>query len=125
MAIFQDTPTIENIKEVPKRKPSVRRLSQEAPKEEPAFVGMKLKKSKRVQRTWEDDKMESVELKHHEFEVQPEIEEDERTTGIILTDLIEKKVQEKEKEKKVKKKKKVRQSVHLWLFSDLVFSFLN
>lgn len=39
--------------------------------EVPAFAGMKLKKSTRVQRKFDDCKMETVDLKHHDFEKLP------------------------------------------------------
>ena len=39
--------------------------------EAPAFAGMKLKKSTRVKREWDDGKMETVDLKHHDFEKVP------------------------------------------------------
>ena len=35
------------------------------------FVGFKLKKAETVKREVEQDEMESVDLKHHEFEMQP------------------------------------------------------
>ena len=35
------------------------------------FVGFKLKKAETVKRQVEQDEMESVDLKHHEFEMQP------------------------------------------------------
>ena len=44
-------------------------LPKEEPKEdESPFGKIKLKKSETVKRTWEDEKMETVDLKHHEFE---------------------------------------------------------
>ena len=44
-------------------------LPKEEPKEdESPFGKIKLKKSETVKRTWDDDKMETVDLKHHEFE---------------------------------------------------------
>ena len=47
--------------------------------EVPAFAGMKLKKSERVQRKIDGPKMETVDLKHHEFEKLP-LEESVRNT---------------------------------------------
>ena len=46
------------------------------PKEEDEnpFGKMKLKKTETVKRTWDDDKLETVDLKHHEFE-RPALEE--------------------------------------------------
>lgn len=47
---------------------------QEAPP--PPFAGLKLKKAKPIQRKpLEEPKIEKVELKHHEFEKQPQVEE--------------------------------------------------
>merc|ERR1712080_649195 len=56
------------------------------PKEEeqPAFAGMKLKKSSTVKRDWDDGGLEKVDLKHHEFEKTPEEEQPERGTGIEM-----------------------------------------
>ena len=45
------------------------------PKEEPKEEGFgvpKLKKTERVQRTWDEPKMETVALAHHEFEKAPQ-----------------------------------------------------
>ena len=46
------------------------------PKEEeqPAFAGMKLKKAETVKRAFEETKLETVDLKHHEFEKVPQEE---------------------------------------------------
>ena len=43
------------------------------PKEEeqPAFAGFKLKKAETVKRTWDDEGLQTVDLKHHEFEKEP------------------------------------------------------
>lgn len=62
---------------LPKKKPSVQKqLPKEEPKEEESPFGkIKLKKAERVQRTWEDDSLEKVDLKHHEFERPPQDEE--------------------------------------------------
>lgn len=80
--------------------------------EQPAFAEMKLRKSSIVKRTWKDEKMELVDLKHHEFEEVAQEEEAEKTTGVTLSEpIIDKDVNltldEEEKQKK-KKKKKVR-----------------
>ena len=57
---------------VPKKKVS-RQIPKEEPKEEESPFGkIKLKKSERVQRTWDDGGLESVDLKHHEFERPPQ-----------------------------------------------------
>merc|ERR1712165_180314 len=53
---------------MPKKKSGARQPIAKKEEETPAFAGMKLKKSERVQRKWDDDKMETVDLKHHEFE---------------------------------------------------------
>ena len=42
--------------------------------EEPVFSGLKLKKSKPVQRKWTEDELEVVELKRHKFEQLPQLE---------------------------------------------------
>ena len=73
---------------------------------------MKLKKSSRVKRTWEDDKMETVELKHHEFEQLPEEETPEMSTTVVLSEPIpDKEVDMKDKDKKKKKKKVIKRSL--------------
>lgn len=43
--------------------------------EQPAFAGMKLKKATTVKRQWDDAGLEKVDLKHHEFEGQPQEEQ--------------------------------------------------
>lgn len=59
---------------MPKKKSGARQPVAKKEEEVPAFAGMKLKKSERVQRKWDDDKMETVDLKHHEFEKVPQEE---------------------------------------------------
>merc|ERR1712087_776897 len=58
------------------------------PKEEeqPAFAGMKLKKSERVQRKWDDGGLETVDLKHHAFEKVPLDEDDELGSETWITE---------------------------------------
>merc|ERR1712106_164955 len=56
---------------MPKKKVS-RQIPKEEPKEEDNPFAMKLKKTERVQRTWDDGGLESVDLKHHEFEQPPQ-----------------------------------------------------
>merc|ERR1712079_467748 len=57
---------------LPKKKVS-RQIPKEEPKEEDSPFGkIKLKKAETVKRTWEDQGMESVDLKHHEFEKAPQ-----------------------------------------------------
>lgn len=54
----------------------VKKKSVSAAEEEQApFAGMKLKKAKRVQREIKEETLQTVELKHHEFENMPQIEE--------------------------------------------------
>ena len=61
-----------------------------------------------MKRSWEDDKLETVELKHHEFEHLPLEEEVEKTSGVTLSEPLKKiKDDLEEKEKRKKKKKKV------------------
>ena len=95
---------------LPKKKSSVARKvtpKKSVEEEQPAF-GFKLKKASTVKRNWQDDKMETVELKHHEFEKLPQEEDVELTTTVVLSEPIEAIDKEKEeKEKKKKKKKKV------------------
>ena len=60
---------------LPKKKPS-RQIPKEEPKEEESPFGkIKLKKAETVKRTWDDPGMETVDLKHHEFERAPQEEE--------------------------------------------------
>merc|ERR1712064_236156 len=60
------------------------------------------KKSERVQRKWDDDKMETVDLKHHEFEKVPQEEGPELTSESWVTD----RAPDDDGKKKKKKKKK-------------------
>merc|ERR1711997_937221 len=57
-----------------------------AKEEEPAFGGFKLKKAETVKRQWDDGGLEGVNLKHHEFEKEPEVETPERNTDVLLGD---------------------------------------
>ena len=61
------------------KKSGARKPLEKKEEEAPAFAGMKLKKSERVQRKIEGPKMETVDLKHHEFEKLP-LEESVRNT---------------------------------------------
>lgn len=75
---------------------------------------MKLKKASRVKREWDDDKLETVELKHHEFEQLPLEEEPEKMTTVVMSEpILDIKPEKEEKEKKKKKKKKVLKKVYL------------
>jgi len=59
-----------------KKKSSVTPRKQiEKKEEEPAFGGFKLKKAETVKRSWDDGGLENVNLKHHEFEKEPENEQ--------------------------------------------------
>ena len=62
---------------LPKKKPSVQKQipKEEAKEEESPFGKIKLKKAETVKRTWEDDGLQKVDLKHHEFERPPQDEE--------------------------------------------------
>ena len=61
---------------LPKKKASVKQLPKEEAKEdESPFGKIKLKKAETVKRTWEDEGLEKVDLKHHEFERAPQEEE--------------------------------------------------
>ncbi|CAB4063288.1 unnamed protein product [Lepeophtheirus salmonis] len=89
-----------------RKKSSIAQRKVPPPKEEeqaPAFAGLKLKKSETVKRTWGDDSLEKVELKHHEFEIMPEEQDIELDTSVILTDRMD--TDDLKKTKKEKKKK--------------------
>merc|ERR1712024_410370 len=74
---------------LPKKKVS-RQIPKEEPKEEESPFGkIKLKKAETVKRTWEDQGMESVDLKHHEFEKAPQDVEPEGLSSVKLGKLIE------------------------------------
>merc|ERR1712156_933509 len=87
---------------MPKKKSGARQPIAKKEEETPAFAGMKLKKSERVQRKWDDDKMETVDLKHHEFEKVPQEEGPELTSESWVTD----RAPDDDGKKKKKKKKK-------------------
>merc|ERR1712130_534335 len=90
---------------LPKKKPS-RQIPKEEPKEEESPFGkIKLKKSETVKRTWADPSMETVDLKHHEFEKAPQDIEPEGMSTIKLGKIIESEPDEKEEKEKPKKKK--------------------
>jgi len=72
----ESTPASEPLFKLPKKKASVKQLPKEEPKEEESPFGkIKLKKAETVKRTWEDEGLEKVDLKHHEFERAPQEEE--------------------------------------------------
>merc|ERR1711953_635790 len=53
-------------------------------KDETLPFGSKLRKTETVKREIKEAKMETVQLKHHQFEVQPRETDLEQTTGVIL-----------------------------------------
>lgn len=53
--------------------------------EQPAFAGMKLKKATTVKRQWDDAGLEKVDLKHHEFEGQPQEEQVTQWLWLFVT----------------------------------------
>merc|ERR1712083_1008666 len=71
---------------MPKKKSVQRKPIEKKEEEAPGFAGMKLKKAERVQRKWDDDKMETVDLKHHEFEKEPLEEGPELTCESWVTE---------------------------------------
>merc|ERR1712045_281018 len=90
---------------LPKKKVS-RQIPKEEPKEEDSPFGkIKLKKAETVKRTWEDQGMESVDLKRHEFEKAPQDVEPEGLSSVKLGKLIECESDEKDEKPKTKKKK--------------------
>lgn len=109
-----------------RKKSSVPR--KETPKKEeeaPAPFAMKLKKSSQVKRSWDDDKMETVELKHHEFEKLPLEETLERTSTVIMSEPIpDKDSIEKQKKEKSKKKKKASKTFRIIIIGWVVTLFL-
>ena len=95
----------------PKKKISVPR--KETPKEEEpaAPFAVKLRKSSQVKRSWEEDKLETVELKHHEFEKRPQEEIPEREGMVVATEALKQEASEFEQlevQKKLKSKKKIK-----------------
>ena len=68
---------------MPKKKSVARKPIEKKEEEVPAFAGMKLKKSERVQRKWDDGGLETVDLKHHEFEKVP-LEEGVRINPVFI-----------------------------------------
>ena len=76
--------------------------------EVPAFAAVKLKKRETVKQEREEQKMEVVELKSHEFETMPENEYPEEQAGVVhVTAEIEDLQEIQEKKRAVLKKKKV------------------
>jgi len=68
---------------LPKKKVSRAPQKEEPKEEESPFGKIKLKKAERVQRTWEDTGLETVDLKHHEFERPPQ-ESEVLRSGLAL-----------------------------------------
>merc|ERR1712223_1431967 len=69
---------------LPKKKPSRQIPKEEKKEEESPFGKVSLKKSQTVKRTWNEPTMETVDLKHHEFERAPQDVESEGTSTIKL-----------------------------------------
>merc|ERR1712013_165745 len=82
-----------------------KKVSRQIPKEEPPFGAIKLKKAERVQRTWDDAGLETVDLKHHEFERPPQDPESEGKSTVKLGKALECDLDDKEEKPKKKKKK--------------------
>merc|ERR1711981_578600 len=87
---------------MPKKKSVARKPIEKKEEEVPAFAGMKLKKSERVQRKRDDGGLETVDLKHHEFEKEPLEEGPELTSETWMTE----RMPDDDGKKKKKKKKK-------------------
>merc|ERR1712203_735551 len=74
--------------------------------------GAKLRKTETVKREIDEAKLETVQLKHHQFEVQPRDADDEQTTGIVLREPLVSldedgdALNKGEKKRKIKKQKK-------------------
>lgn len=88
-----------------KKKSSVtpRKAPIQKEEEQPAFAGFKLKKATTVKREWDDGGLEKVDLKHHEFEKQPQEETPEKGSSVLLSEGIP---EDDGSGKKKKKKKK-------------------
>ena len=96
-----------------KRKVSVekleaKKLKQHTIEEQPSFVEIKLKKVGIVKRTWEDEKLETIELKSHKFELLPEKECLDMCVGLVFLSepLIEIDKSEETQESALQKRKK-------------------
>merc|ERR1711997_1410718 len=91
---YDDAPKAEAPKEPsPVKEPEVQPkksfLSQKQKEEEqPAFAGFKLKKAETVKRQWDDGGLENVNLKHHEFEKEPQNEEPERDCNVLMSEAL-------------------------------------
>ena len=95
----------------PKKKSSVPR--KDTPKEEQpaAPFAVKLKKTSRVKQSWDEDKLETVDLKHHEFEKLPQEEALEREGMVVATEALKQETIELEQlegQKKLKLKKQIK-----------------
>ena len=51
----------------------------------PAFASIKLKKAEIVKRTWDEETLEIVDLKHHEFEAIPQLEDTEHPANVSVS----------------------------------------
>jgi hypothetical protein len=84
MAVEVDSKVLQITEQKVKKKPFIDK--QKVPEEASApFAGMKLKKSTPVQRKPVEHKLESVQLKHHEFEAKPQVEEVTTTVNKHVT----------------------------------------
>ena len=112
--IKEEKPTL---KKVIKPKEKDVKKSQKKDETEQLPFGTKLRKTETVKREIKEAKLETVQLKHHEFEVQPKDTDLEQTTGIVLGEPLVtfeesgddlKKTDDKkgEKKRKIKKQKK-------------------
>ena len=95
----------------PKKKPSVHKKVSPKEEEPTAPFAVKLKKASRVKHSWDDDKLETVDLKHHEFEKIPQEEIPEREGMVVASDALTQETAESEQaegQKKLKLKKKIK-----------------
>merc|ERR1712048_481846 len=81
---------------LPKKKPSRQIPKEEKKEEEAPFGKISLKKSQTVKRTWDEPAMETVDLKHHEFERAPQDVESEGMSTVKLGKMIDCDIAEKE-----------------------------
>ncbi len=111
-------PTIQDMSQMLKKTSKARRESIEAMEKKrlqarkveevtPAFA-IKLKKAEVVKRTWEEEKIEAVDLKSHKFEAEAQAEEAEKRSSVRMSHpLKEVKISKDDLKKKKKKKKQV------------------
>ena len=70
----QPAKTKKNEKQTMDEKIAAQKAKKGVKEEEPVFAGMKLKKSKQLQRQWTEQELETVKLKDHQFEQFAQIE---------------------------------------------------